>query len=300
MELLLKLVPLPQDIVGYILIDIVIALFLLLLIRWLSGATNKISVTEELSSKDNFAFGISIAGRMLALCIVLAAVVGRHIGLGYEIAAMGTLLFGAIGIVLIKIGRVTHDKLILHRLDKDQTIAERNTSVAIVDASSAIATAIIIHGSIQWVQGTDTNAVVGILTGFFIVLMILLLTTRLYELRFAKNNQNDSFQGMLRRNNLALGIQHSGNLIGTALVVSGCGRILAYDAQTYITNITGWLIGGVIAALSLAVVVGLAKRLVLVGINWKQEVDVQDNIGVAALEWVLSVGLAAIVIGALV
>lgn len=297
METLVQLIDLPAHVLTYLIIDITIALLLLGVIRILSGLPKGVSVAVELGEKDNFAFGISVAGRMLALCLVLSAVVGRHIGLGIEIAAMGTLLFGVVGIVLIKVGRLAHDKLILHRLDKDISIQERNSSVAVVDASSAIASAIIIHAMIRWVQGTDANAVVGILSGFVIVLSVLLLTTRMYEIRFARNNQNDSFQGMLRKGNLALAIQHSGTLIATAIVVSAAGRILNYQAETYVSNLTGWLICGLIASISLALVVGLAKRIVLFGLNWKTEIDLQGNVGLACLEWVLSVGIAMIALG---
>ena len=297
METLVQLIDLPAHVLTYLIIDITIALLLLGVIRILSGLPKGVSVAVELGEKDNFAFGISVAGRMLALCLVLSAVVGRHIGLGIEIAAMGTLLFGVVGIVLIKVGRLAHDKLILHRLDKDISIQERNSSVAVVDASSAIASAIIIHAMIRWVQGTDANAVVGILSGFVIVLSVLLLTTRMYEIRFARNNQNDSFQGMLRKGNLALAIQHSGTLIATAIVVSAAGRILNYQAETYVSNLTGWLICGLIASISLALVVGLAKRIVLFGLNGKTEIDLQGNVGLACLEWVLSVGIAMIALG---
>ncbi len=297
METLVQLIDLPAHVLTYLIIDITIALLLLGAIRILSGLPKGVSVAVELGEKDNFAFGISVAGRMLALCLVLSAVVGRHIGLGIEIAAMGTLLFGVVGIVLIKVGRLAHDKLILHRLDKDISIQERNSSVAVVDASSAIASAIIIHAMIRWVQGTDANAVVGILSGFVIVLSVLLLTTRMYEIRFARNNQNDSFQGMLRKGNLALAIQHSGTLIATAIVVSAAGRILNYQAETYVSNLTGWLICGLIASISLALVVGLAKRIVLFGLNGKTEIDLQGNVGLACLEWVLSVGIAMIALG---
>ena len=288
LDTLVHLIDLPPNVLTYLAIDIAIALLLLGVIRFMSGLPSDINVTQELGEKDNFAFGISVAGRMLALCMVLSAVVGRHIGLGFDVAALGTIMFGAIGIVLIKVGRIAHDKIVLHLVDKELAIRERNTSVAIVDASSAIASAIIIYGMINWVDGTDTNAIVGILSGFFIVLAILLLTTRLYEIRF---------QGMLRKDNFALAIQHSGNLIATAIVVSTAGSLLNYEAQTYVSNLTGWLVCGVAASLALAIVVGVAKRVVLFGLNWKEEVDMQGNVGLACIEWVLSVGIALITLG---
>ncbi|WP_100656494.1 DUF350 domain-containing protein [Alteromonas flava] len=297
MDTLVKLNPLPSDLWVYLSIDISIAFVLLFIVRWFSGRISGVSVTNELGSKDNFAFGISMAGRMLSLCLVLGSVVGRHVGEGYQSAAIGMILFGFVGIGLVRIGRYAHDKLVLNRLDKDKMIDEKNVSVAIVDAASAIASAIMLKSMLQWVEGTDVNALIAITSGFVVVLVVLLLMTRFYELRFASNNQNDSFQKVLCKGHMAAAIEHSGNLIGTALVVSTAATLLQYDAQTYVSNITGWLITSLALAVALLVLVTIAKRVVLNGLNWKQEVDQQHNIGVAAIQCVLSIGIAFIVIG---
>jgi hypothetical protein len=297
METLVKLNPLSAEIWGYLAIDVGIALILLFVVRWMSGRVTKISVSNELGERDNFAFGISVAGRMLSLCIVLGSVVGRHIGEGYQGAAIGMLLFGVISIALVKLGRIAHDKIVLNKLDKEQMIADKNVSVALVDAASAIASAIMLRSMLLWVEGTDVNAIVAITTGFIVVLLVLLLMTRLYELRFATNNQNDSFQKILCKGHIALAIEHSGNLIGTAIIVSAASVLLTYDPQTYVSNVTGWLIVGFALSMSLLMMVTVAKRLVLSGLDWKQEVDQQHNVGVASIQLVLSVGIAFIVIG---
>lgn len=299
MDTLVRLNPFPKDLLIYLSIDIGIAFALLIAVRLLSGRFSKISVTQELGVKDNFAFGISLAGRMLSLCIVLGSVVGRHVGEGFQEAALGMLLFGIIGIILVKFGRYSHDKLILNRLDKEQMIDEKNVSVALVDAASAIASAIMLHSMLLWVEGTDVNAIVAITTGFIVVLAVLLLMTRLYEYRFASDNQNDSFQKILCKGHLAVAIEHSGHLIGTAMVVSSASTLLIYDAQTYVSNVTGWLIVGLALSIALLVLVTVAKKLVLLGMNWQQEVDQQHNIGVAAIQFALSIGLAFVVIGVL-
>ena len=101
METLVKLVPLPHDLWVYVLIDVALALLLLLIMKWTNRTRTSVSVSDELGVKDNFAFGISIAGGMLSLCIVLSSVVGRHVGQGYESAALGMLMFGFVGIVLV-------------------------------------------------------------------------------------------------------------------------------------------------------------------------------------------------------
>ena len=79
MEILVKLVPLARDLWVYVAIDVGLALLLLLVMKWLSRSRAKVSVSDELGVKDNFAFGISVAGGMLSLCLVLSSVVGRHV-----------------------------------------------------------------------------------------------------------------------------------------------------------------------------------------------------------------------------
>jgi len=297
MEQLVKLVPLSSDILIYLAIDISIAILLLFAIRSLSGFFTKTSVRSELGEKDNFAFGISMAGRMLSLTIVLSTVVGRHTHLGYEAAALGMLIFGAIGIVLVKAGRYAHDKLVLNRLDKNKMISEKNVSVALVDAGSSIASAIIIKSIIDWAVGSDVNTFIAILSGSVVVLSVLLLTTRLYERRYASNNQDNSFQRDLCKGQLALAIQHSGNLIGTAIAVSSAGSILAYEPNSYVSNITGWLVVSAAFSVFLIILSSVSKRIILSGVNWKTEVDLHHNIGIASIEFVLSIGLALLIAG---
>ena len=43
--------------------------------------------------------------------------------------------------------------------------------------------------------------------------------------------------------------------------------------------------------------VALVKRLVLAGLRWEREVDNQDNIGVAGIEFALSLGIAVVISG---
>ncbi|NDV91388.1 DUF350 domain-containing protein [Alteromonas sp. 345S023] len=299
MDALVKLVPLERDLWVYLAIDLGIALFLLLVMKWLTSASRNNSVTEELGVKDNFAFGISIAGGWLSLCIVLSAVVGRHVGQGYQDAAIGMVLFGVVGIILVKVGRFAHDKLVLNRVDTHAMIADRSVSIALVDAASLVASAIVLHNMMVWVDGTDMNAIIAIVSGFFIVLTMLLVMTRILEVRYAKDNQNGSFQGALRKGQLALAIEHSGNLLGMAMIVSAAKDILTYHPEGYVSNVTGWLVVSVTLAIALHILVLVSKKVILFGMNFRQEVDQQHNVGVASLGFTLSIGTAMIINGIL-
>ena len=299
MDALIKLVPLGSDLWIYLAIDVSIALALLVVMKWLTGLMRKNSVTEELGIKDNFAFGISIAGGMLSLCIVLSSVVGRHIGQGYSEAATGMVTFGIVGILLVKFGRFAHDKLVLNRVDTHAMISERSVSVALVDAASLVASAIVLRNIMVWVNGSDMNAIIAIVTGFSVVLTMLLVMTRILEVRYAKDNQNDSFQGALRKGQLALAIEHSGNLLGTAMIVSAAKNLLIYNPSGYVSNVTGWLVVSVALAIALHILVLINKKVILFGMNFRQEVDQQHNVGVASLGFTLSIGTAMVINGVL-
>ncbi len=297
MHVLVNSVPFSSDIWYYLAIDIVIAIGLLFTLRLMSGKMASVSTSDELCAQDNFAFGISVAGRMLSLCLVLSAAAASSEKSDYIGAALGMLLYGLIGILLIKIGRILHDKIILHRLDKEAMIKQRNTSIALVDAASSVSTAIIVSSVMLWVDGFDINALFAIFSGFVVTQAILLTTTRIYERRYKENNQSGSFQRSLTKGQMALAVQHSGNLIGTAIVVSAASSLLNYNPVAYVSNLTGWLITGMALTLLLVVLVLIAKRVVLAGLNVVQEVDQQHNVGVASIEMVLSIGIALIVSG---
>ncbi len=292
MEQLIKIIPLSPDLAIYLAIDIVIAVILLFSLRALSGLFSSISVRKELEERDNFAFGISLAGKMLSLLIVLSAVVGRHSDMDFMSAAFSMLMFGGSGILLVKIGRFAHDKLVLNQLDKDKMIAEKNVSVAMVDASSSIACAIVAHSIINWVQGTDIDAFVALFSGVVMVMAVLLFATRVYEYRFAENSQNSGFQKTLSDGQLALSIVHSGNLIAIAIAVSTAKEVLIYTPQAYVTNATSWLIAGFALAASLMILTSICKRIVLLGVGRNKEIVLQHNIGLASIEAMLAIGIA--------
>lgn len=300
MSTLVNLIPVSSDLIWYFAIDMGIAILLLSVMWWVSALLQEGSATNELTKKDNFAYGISVAGRMLALCIVLVGAVVNSKTNDFLDSAITILTFGVMGIVLIKIGRFAHDKIILNRFDKEQNIRDRNVAVALVDASSSIATALIIQSVMLWANGLDANAIIAVISGFFVTQAILLTMTRIYERRFSENNRSGALQTSLEKGQLAVAIQHSGNLLGTAMAVTATGHMLEYIPHGYVSNVTSWLILGLGIAITQAVLAAISKRIVLHHVNLEQEIDQQHNIGVASIELTISLGIALILRGLLI
>ena len=291
---LINLISLPQDLGWYLLMDMVIAIALLGFMWWVSSLLLKGRDDKAFIQKENFAYGISVSGRLLGLALVLVGgVVNSHAN-NFLDSALIMLEFGVLGIVLIKIGRYAHDNIILHRLDKGSLLRDRNAGIALVDAASSIATALVVQSVMLWAKGSDSNAIVAIISGFVVCQTILLTMTRLYERRFADANRSGSLQSSLDNGQLALAVQHSGRLLGTALAVTAAGSVLEYNPVGYVSNLTSWLIIGLTLTIVVGLLVALAKRIVLANIDLIQEIDLQNNVGVASVELALSMGIACI------
>jgi len=298
MSALVNLIPISPDLWVYLIIDMCIAIFLLSMLRWISGRlvmTNHDS--RGRSYHDNYAYGISVAGRMMGLAIVLTAAVENSSQDNIVESIVTMLVYGTVGIALIKIGRYAHDKFVLHKLDKEFHIRDRNTSIALVDASSSIATAIIIQSVMSWVSGFDGNAFLAIFSGFVVSQTILLTMTRIYERRFKENNRSGSLQSTLTKGQFALALQHSGHLLGTALAVTAASNLLEYNPTGYVSNLTSWLIVGLCLTFVLTTLVTIARYFILSNINLVLEIDQQHNVGVATIELAMSVGIALILSG---
>ncbi|NRA54957.1 MAG: DUF350 domain-containing protein [Gammaproteobacteria bacterium] len=294
MEQLQQLIAQHTEMAGFLAIDLTIAIILLCAMRFFSGLWAGVDTTHELSTKDNFAFGVSLAGSLLALAIVLTGAITGESATSFIDEAIGMSIYGVVGLVLIKAGRLIHDKWALPGLDKIDEIEKGNMSVAIVDAAALISTALIIRANLVWASGLNFNTLIAILSGFVISQGLLVIVTRLRERAYRKRNQGACFQNALIEGQVALAIRHAGFLIAIGFALTAASNFLIYQPTAYITNILGWLTYGSVMVALLYGLVPLVKRIVLARINLTEEVDLQHNIGVATLEFVLSIAIALI------
>ncbi len=294
MNTFIEITGLNQELLIFLAIDITIAIILLGAMRFISGLSAKVNSTDELAKEDNFAFGISVAGSVAALGIVLTGAITGENAESYLMEIIGMASYGIFGLILIKIGRIFHDRFALNQIDKNAQIKARNITVGIVDASGAIATAIIIRAVLLWVYGLDINTFIAITAGFIVSQAMLVLVTRIKERQYAANNQNSSMQNAFAQGQVALAIRYAGQVISTALAVTAASHFLTYSPETLLINLVGWLVFGMVMTLLVAVLTSIAKRLVLMGINLVEEVDQQHNIGVASVEMAISISIALI------
>ncbi|WP_445946029.1 DUF350 domain-containing protein [Shewanella sp.] len=285
---------LTQELMSILAIDLTIAVVLLTLMRYLQGWSVKVNSSAELAERDNFAFGISTAGAIAALGIVLTGAITGEAAASYVTEAIGMTSYGLFGLILIKLGRFLHDKIALNEFDKNAEILKGNVSVAVVDASVAIATAIIIRSVLMWAEDITLDTFIAIFSAFIVSQFILVLLTRMSENRYAKRNQDASMQQAFVGGQTALAIRHSGYLIAMALSFNAASHFIIYDPTAYLANIIGWTVFSLIMLIALSLLITLVKALVLARINLAQEVEQQHNIGIAAVEMAISIAIALI------
>ncbi len=291
---LIEITAVNSELLTFLAIDLVIAIALLSAMKFISGMSANVNATDELSKQDNFAFGISVAGSIAALGIVMTGAITGETAESYTMEAIGMLSYGVFGLILIKVGRMMHDRFALHKLNKTELIKAGNVTVGIVDAASTIATAIVIRAVLLWVYGIDVNTFIAIFCGFIVSQVMLVIVTRLKERQFARHNQNDSLQEAFTNGQLALAIRYAGQVISTALAVTAASYFFIYSPETLVLNLLGWLLFGVLMTLLVSVLTFIAKKLILWGINLVEEVDQQHNIGVASIEMAISISIALI------
>lgn len=291
---------LSSELLLFLIVDLIIALALLSAMRFFTGAVDNIDTTDELAKRDNFAFGISLAGAIFGLGIVLSGAITGEKATSLPLEVLGMTLYGLVGLVLIKLGRWIHDRVSLNRLDKNVEIAQRNVAVAIVDACSAIATAIIIRSTLIWAEGLELITFVAIFSAFLVYQTIMQLMTRYREHRYSRGNLGTTMQQAFRDNNIAAAVRHGGYLIAVSISVTIASNYVYYDTANLMSTLGSWMLFSFIMLTTFTMLAIIAKKLILNGVNINKEVDIQNNIGIATMDMAINLAIAFILTALLI
>lgn len=272
------------DLALYYLVDFIIAVGLLSAMRILAGLVSNVSATAEIAQNDNKAFGISLAGAMLAVSIMLMGVVSGDAGYSLANEAFTVILFGLIGIVLMWVTRIVFDRVSFPHLSIHQQIMNGNMAASIIDACNMIATAIIIKGAMIWVDGGLKVAVMAVIASFIASQVMMSLAT-LYRVKiFEKRHQGSKLHTAIEENNIALALRFSAYRLGIAIAVSAAFTAVEYISDAFMTVFMLWFAVALALFVLLTLVAIVIRHGVLRGVNVGEEVGQQGNIAVGAIE----------------
>ena len=94
-----------------------------------------------------------------------------------------------------------------------------------------------------------------------------------------------------------MGVRYAGHLIGTALASSSAGGMVAFVAGAdggALIAYAAWFVWAVVLAVALLLLSMLAQSVILRGVDVVEEVDRQRNIGVAAIEATVFIGIGLV------
>ena len=278
-----------------LLLNLAMVIALFTSIRIFSGRLAHIDSSDELFTKDNPAFGISLAAMTLAITIILTGTIYGDIDTNMLNSTVAIGVYGIIGIVLMALTRFIFDKIAMPDVSLRQEIGKGNIAAAIADAGNVLATAIIIRSIMIWIIDNTIEGLAALLAGYIVSQAILTITTYLRRKVFTFIHQNKSIQDELRNGNIALALSFSGRKIGTACAIGIAANIIVYDFDDLTTLFLPWIIVCFAMILVLKIISFVAEHIIFFGVDTAHEVIEEGNIAVGALRAVIYVSMAILI-----
>ncbi|MES9857677.1 MAG: DUF350 domain-containing protein [Sedimenticola sp.] len=280
---------------GILFVDLLIAVGAICALRYLQGLLAGVDTTTELATRDNYAFGISVAGGTLALALVLAGAVSGEASAGLLAEAGNVAAYAVAGIVLLKVGTIINDQIIFHHFSLKQQVHENNMAAGIVQAANFIALGLIINTAINWVESESWQGIFSVVLIFFVAQIVLLAITRLRGRIYEKRHHGEVLQQALASGNSALAIRYMGHLLSAAFGIKAASGLVTYQSLALVELVFNWLFVALAVTALISGLATLARHAVLFNINVVEEVDDQQNIGVACIEATLFISIGLIV-----
>lgn len=272
-----------------IILDAILATLVYLLIAFLLFFIGKISyqlihrrinIREELVFKDNLAFAVAHTGYLIGLLIALGgALMGESHG--FLLDGVYMLMYGILSIVLLNLSVLVNDKILLRKFSVYKEICEdRNVGTGVMEGAAAIATGLVILGSL-WGEGG------GILTAiiYWVIGQVLLLLTMFVYNWITPYDIHEHIE----KDNVAVGIGSAGALIAIGNLIR---YALMHDFIDWITTLENVGIDVVIGLVFLPIARIIADKILLPGQNLTDEIVNQEkpNIGASIIEAFAYVG----------
>ena len=248
--------------------------------------TTSYNFQEELTKKDNPAFGVAISGFIIGLAIALGASTYGVGGQSTADAFISLAIFGLLTIVLMRLSITINDKLILHAFCVHKEIIEdKNTGTAFVVGGSFVATGFMIAGALSGESISFGAGIVDLLIYWAVGQSLLVFGGWLFQ----KITPYDVHHTIEHDDNTAAGLSFGGFLVGLGIIMmtslSGAGsNLLAEIGPTFLIALSGTVL--------LVATRIIIDRLFLPSAPLAREVATEKNAAAGALACSLFVALS--------
>lgn len=280
-----------------ILLNLAIVVGLFASLRLFSGTIAHINASDELLKKDNPAFGISMAGVVFAITILLSGTIYGYVGENFMNSAVSIGLFGIIGIMLMALTRIIFDRLALPHISLRDEIVKGNMAVAIVDTANVIAAALILRAVMMWIPDNTIEALAALLIMYAVSQFILTGTTFLRLKLFKKMHPERSIEAELKNGNTALALSFAGGKIMAAFAITLASQLIIYGYQDTMFALVAWAVVSVIFIIILKILSLIAERIILFKIAVRHEILEQKNIAIGAIQAIIQIAMGILLAG---
>lgn len=261
---------------------LVLFIVLFLVARELKRALTPYDIGKELTSDDNVAQAVSLAGYYIGFtAIFCGAYLGPSFGWGPDLLLVGG--YTLLGLVLLNISRKINGRFLLHSMSVVKEIRdEQNPAAGAVLAGNFIASGLIVAGAVNGEGGGVITALV-----FYVLGQIALLAFGwFYEWLTPYVIQEE-----VDRGNLAAGVGFGGSLVAIGVVImAGTGG--DFISWRYNLTFLGLDIIGVFVYLFLVRL--FFDKILLRKADLNHEIATDANIGAGVLELALAVSFATV------
>lgn len=240
----------------------------------------KIKVGYELVEKDNFAFAVAHVGYFIGLLLAISSAV---IGPSHDIwiDSIDIAIYGILAILLLNLSIIINDKIILRKfVVYKEIIEDQNVGTGVIEGANAIATGLIILGSVSGEGGGILTALV-----FWVVGQMMLIITAYFYSWIVPFDVHDQIE----KDNVAVGLGFAGALIAI-------GNLIRYglmvDFVSWQESFTNVGIDVLIGLIFLPLARTLTDKILLPGRSLTDELINQDkpNTGAGLIEAFAYVG----------
>lgn len=281
-----------------IFLDMLVIIALLISLKYTKGLLANVNSQSELVDRNNAAFGISFAGGILALGVVLTGVSAGDFASSLLEEVVSMAIFGVLGLGLVLVGRIVQDKIVLPKVDIHKELSADNVACALLDLGHMLAIGLIIRAAMLWVPTSDYRIIPVIVLAFVLSQLVITLAaiyrTRLFQKRNAGHVacfQTAIGQGATA---VATALRYAAFMVGAAFMVTAASNLVVFDQANYWMSVLQWSLVSVVSVPVYATLVYVIRRLVLPGVDVSEEVDRENNVGIAAVEASIFVAIGAV------
>ena len=272
--------------VAHVTLGIVILILARLLKTWLSPY----KLDEELTAKDNPAFGLALAGYYLAVVIIfLGAARAQSAPLDQGALAIAQALgldlaWATGGIVALAFSRRLMDRALIASGCQSELIGRRNIAAGAVECGVYVSAGVVLAGALRQGGGTLWT----VLAFFLLSQLVLLLFGRIYQRVAGYNVSREICAG-----NVAAGTPFMLTLIAISLLMlkATSGEFLGWGV-----NLAYFAFDAVAGFLLLLLLRWVVDAALLPNARIAEEIVRDRNLNVGMIEGVLAAGVAAIIL----